>query len=62
MNEDPQATDDEVHEVVEELNVQDHGLVAPCERPFVPHKTHQEDDLITDLQGQKTFIFITIII
>lgn len=62
MNKDPQATDDEVHKVVEELNVQNHGLVAPCERPSVPHKTHQEDGLITHLQGQDRFIFIIIIL
>lgn len=51
MDEYTQTTDDQVQEVVEELYIHDHGLVAPRERPSVPHKTHQEDHLIADLRN-----------
>ena len=51
MDEHPQAADDQVEQVVEELHVQDHSLVAPRERPSVPHETRQEDDLITHLES-----------
>lgn len=47
-----QTANDEVNEVVEELKVQHHGLVAACEGPSVPHKTDQEDDFITHLQDK----------
>ena len=51
VDEDAQAADDEVEEVVEELEVQHHGLVAAREGPAVPHEAHQEDDLVTHLEG-----------
>lgn len=47
-----QRANNEVNEVVEKLEVQHHGFVAACEGPSVPHKTYQEDDFITDLEGK----------
>lgn len=51
MDENAQTTDDQVEEVVEELYIHDHGLVAPRERPSVPYETHQEDHLIAHLRN-----------
>lgn len=50
MDKHPQAADDEVNEVVEELKVQHHGLVSACEGSSVPHKTCQEYDFIAHLE------------
>lgn len=53
MAKDPQAADDEVDQVVEELEVHHHGLVAPREGSSVPDETYQEDDFITNLRKRK---------
>ena len=47
MDEHPQAADDQVEEVVQELHIHDHGSVASCEGSPVANVAHQEDDLIT---------------
>lgn len=47
MNEDPQATDNQVEQVVQELHVHDHGYVATCEGSTVPNEARKEDHLIT---------------
>lgn len=52
MNKHPQAADEQVGEVVEELKVHHHGYVAPTEGATVPQKTHQEDDFITHLEDR----------
>lgn len=49
MDKHPQAADDEVDEVVEELKVHYHGFVASCEGSSVPNKTYEEDDFIAHL-------------
>lgn len=46
MDEDPQAADNQVEQVVQELHIHDHGYVATRERSAVPNEAHQEDDLI----------------
>ena len=48
----PQRADDEVSEVVEELEIQHHGFVAPREGSSVPHETYQEDDFIAHLEDK----------
>lgn len=58
MDKHPQAADDEVDEVVEELKVHHHGFVATCEGSPVPHKTYQEDDFITHLEDKVIILFI----
>lgn len=52
MDKHPQAADDEVKEVVEELKVHHHGLVASREGAAIPHKTDQEDDFVTYLKSE----------
>lgn len=47
MDKDPQAADNQVEQVVQELHICDHGFVSTSERSTVPNKAHQEDDLIT---------------
>lgn len=54
MYEDTQDADDEVEEVVQELHIHDHSLIAPRERPPVSHKTHQEDHFIAHLPQTHT--------
>lgn len=46
MDEDPQAADNQVEKVVQELHIHDHGFVASREGSPVPNEAHQEDDLI----------------
>lgn len=46
VDKDPQAADNQVEQVVQELHVCDHGCVATCEGAAVPNKAHQEDDLV----------------
>lgn len=46
MDKDPQAADNQVEQVVQELHVCDHGCVAACEGAAVPNEAHQEDDLV----------------
>lgn len=53
VHEQPQGADEQVQQVVEELDVQDHGSVAPGERPAVAHKAHEKDDLIADLEQRE---------
>ena len=53
VDEDSEAANDEVNEVVEELKVQHHGFVAACKGSSVTHKTYQEDDFIAHL-GEET--------
>lgn len=55
VDEHPQTADDEVNEVVEELKVQHHGLVAASEGAPVPHEAYQEDDFITHLKDKVNF-------
>lgn len=50
VDKDSQAADEKVKEVVEELKVQHHGLVATCEGSAIPHKADQKDDFITYLK------------
>lgn len=52
MDKHPQAADDEVKEVVEELKVHHHRPVAPRKCAAIPHKTDQEDDFVTYLKGE----------
>lgn len=47
----PQTTDDEVDEVIEELEVHHHGLIASCEGSAVSNKTYQEDYFIANLKA-----------
>lgn len=47
VDKDPQAADNQVEQVVQELYIRDHGFVATCEGSAVPNKAHQEDDLVT---------------
>lgn len=57
VNEDPQAADDQVEQVVQELHIHDHGQVAPCEGSPVPHEARQEDYLVTQLQNNGEGMF-----
>lgn len=47
MDKDPQAADNQVQQVVQELHIRDHSFIATREGSTVPNKAHQEDDLIT---------------
>lgn len=53
MDEDPQAADNQVEQVVQELHVCDHGSVAACEGSTVADKAHQKDDFIAQLKTNK---------
>lgn len=53
VDEDPQAADNQVEQVVQELHVCDHGSVAACEGSTVPDKAHQKDDFIAQLKTNK---------
>lgn len=53
MDEDPQAADNQVEQVVQELHVCDHGSVATCEGSTVPDKAHQKDDFIAQLKNKR---------
>lgn len=46
VDKDPQAADNQVEQVVQELHVCDHGHVAACEGAAVPDEAHQENDLV----------------
>lgn len=46
MDKDPQAANNQVEQVVQELHVCDHGYVASCEGAAVPDEAHQEDDFV----------------
>lgn len=52
MDKDPQAADDQVQQVVQELHVHDHGDVATCEGSAVPDEARQEDHLVAQLENQ----------
>lgn len=54
VHEEPHGADEQVQQVVEELDVQHHGPVAPGERPAVAHEAHEEDDFIADLGTRGT--------
>lgn len=47
VDKDPQAADNQVEQVVQELHIRDHGFVATGKCSTVPNKAHEEDDLIT---------------
>lgn len=51
MKKDPQAADDQVEQVVQELHICDYRFVATSEGSTVPHKAHEEGDLVTQLQN-----------
>lgn len=53
MQEDPQAADDQVEQVVQELHVCNHGYVTTGEGSTVPDEAHEEDDLITELKNRE---------
>lgn len=65
MSKHPQAADDEVEEMIEELEVYHHGFISSRESTPVSNKTYQEDDFITNLEHKRSCfnknIFITII-
>lgn len=50
MYEEPQSANEKVQQVVKKLYVHDHRLVSSSEGPAVTHKTHQENDFITNLR------------
>lgn len=50
VDKEPHGTDHEIQQVVEELNIQNHGPVPSGECPTVAHKAHQKDDFIADLK------------
>lgn len=50
MDEQPHGADEQIQQVVQELDIQDHGSVAPGEGPAVAHKAHEKDDFIADLE------------
>lgn len=47
MDKDPQAADNQIEQVVQELDIHNHGCVSTCKGSSVSNKAHQEDDLIT---------------
>lgn len=49
MNKDPQGADNQVEQVIEELNIGDHGSAATTEGSSISKKAHQKDDLINKL-------------
>lgn len=53
MQEDPQAANDQVEQVVQELHVCNYGFVTTGEGPTVPDKAHEEDDLVTELKNRE---------
>ncbi|MEQ2205952.1 hypothetical protein XENOCAPTIV_019347 [Xenoophorus captivus] len=58
MAEHPQAADDEVDEMIEELEVYHHGFISSCESPSVSNKTYQEDDFIANLEHKRSHFII----
>lgn len=56
MKKDPKAADDQVEQVVQELHIGNNSFVTTSEGPTVPNKTHQEDDLITQLKNNEKHI------
>lgn len=53
MKKDPQAADDQVEQVVQELHICNHSFVTTSEGSAVPDKAHEEDDLITELRKKE---------
>lgn len=53
VKKDPQAADDQVEQVVQELHICNHSFVTSGEGPTVPHKAHEEDDFITELKNNE---------
>lgn len=53
MKKDPQAADDQVEQVVQELHICNHSFVTTSEGSTVPDKAHEEDDLITELKNNE---------
>lgn len=54
MNKEAQDADDGITHVIDEEHVHHHCFVASGERPLVPHKTHEEDQLVEELKRKKT--------
>lgn len=54
MNKEAQDADDGVTHVIDKEHVHHHCFVASGERPLVPHKTHEEDQLVEELKRKKT--------
>lgn len=50
MYEEAHGTDQQIQQMIEELDIQNHGSVASGERAAVAHKAHQKDDFIADLR------------
>lgn len=50
MYEEAHGTDQQIQQMIEELDIQNHGSVASGECATVAHKAHQKDDLIADLR------------
>lgn len=46
----PQSTNQEVQQMIKKLYIHDHCLVSSSEGSTVAHKTHQENDFITNLR------------
>lgn len=53
VKKDPQAADDQVEQVVQELHVCNHSFVATSEGSTVPDKAHEEDDLVAELKNNE---------
>lgn len=54
MNKEAQDTDDGITHVIDKEHVHHNCLVASSERPLVPDKTHEEDQLVEELKHNKT--------
>lgn len=54
MNKEAQDADDGITHVIDEEHVHHNCLVASGERPLVPHKTHEEHQLVEELKRKKT--------
>lgn len=50
VNKQTKHADDDIGDMQEEGDVHDDCFVPSCKRALVPHKTHQEDNLIQQLR------------
>lgn len=53
VNKEAQHADDGITQVIDEEHVHHNCFVASRERPLVPDKTHQEDQLVEELEDEK---------
>lgn len=54
VNKEAQDADDCITHVIDKEHVHHNCFVASSERPLVPDKTHQEDQLVEELKDEKT--------